>query len=492
MGRGDREAFDPSKSEIPGGPIPEHQLWSIKWDPKNDITLGVYDSSQQFHRFHDGEQFLQIGGGNDRIPFIRTKEGVNIPFEEWAKSEADNERSEAPVTPEALTQSDHASDQIFGRVYEKFSGLAKLKTTKREPVIVDGVLTGVQELPTDPIADFVKPYFEGADRTKVGFAGRNGKQIMEEYQVKLATNQSQGTIERGGQVLVDDSARITDLIRTGAVDALTAQTFVAALPSIRNGLSFDYNALTLRESKVRKTEAEQEAYKQTITKLYEGKWDRIHLQPDAGFIHINSDAVASGEEETAERFYICGNPDRNSAELVKAWAETLDELGLADEVYYKLPIADMTSRYEQMVVYKPSGPNGAKTDQAILRFSERCDPALLSDEPMPTGVEQAKGIFAVPEPAHLNTVLRYATREGENFDHISYNQFIAASYELAMRRAAMEITTTGGTADTTRPRDLRDKAAGYFAKFMVLSGIDPATMKAARAVLTGWNTKCLN
>ncbi len=147
-------------------------------------------------------------------------------------------------------------------------------------------------------------------------------------------------------------------------------------------------------------------------------------------------------------------------------------MGLDKELYYKVSEGVMR-RYDMVIAYASSEPgNKEKMASAIDAFSKRCPPELLSQTTLPTGIEIVPGVAKTPEPTELNKLLRYRGKPA-----VSYNQFVCAMTDLALRRASYDFIQNGKRPRDIQFEDLEAAAKPYFAQLVALSGIDPITME---------------
>lgn len=73
------------KEMMPGGAIPESELWGPRINLKTGVQIGVKDPQGQFYRFQEGEEFVLIKKTRfaNREPYIRLKDGKEISFDAW-------------------------------------------------------------------------------------------------------------------------------------------------------------------------------------------------------------------------------------------------------------------------------------------------------------------------------------------------------------------------------------------------------------------------
>ena len=428
----------------------------------NERGVSYFDSNGD-HRemaLADNEYFLMgpYGeNGEPRQPYIRTTDAEgnvsDTPFADFATAK---ELMDNNAEQHETNEQPPASSDVFWGIYGRIAEATRTKTTPQE---------------------FVADYFQKADRLTSAMKGKNAGSHRSNYLQKLANaGVEQGTFDRGSGIISEGIRHSEELINSGRISKETAGAFWESLPYIKNGLSLGYNALTRKKGYegIDFKALDQASYHSHVLEAVQSMPEgAVHEQKTGGFYHFNSKVGL--DSDTTDRIYISTKPDADPGLVIKTWMDTLISQGLEESVYFKLPSA-ITNRYEGLVVYLTEANSPEQVSAMMHDFVERCDPGLLDDQKMPSGVELSPGIFAAPEPGDLNALLRYATRRGEQFDTVSYNEFSAAMTELSLRLAAREFSQQGIPPEQLKPRQLAEGAERYFAELMLLSGLDPNSM----------------
>lgn len=97
MGHDKRKTYMLNLENAYATPVPEGEVLPIAlWESRVDQDKkeqGVKSPDGKFHPFADGEHFTMIKEDGDRNPYILTKEGEEVPFEEWIAKTSDPERT---------------------------------------------------------------------------------------------------------------------------------------------------------------------------------------------------------------------------------------------------------------------------------------------------------------------------------------------------------------------------------------------------------------
>jgi hypothetical protein len=372
-----------------------------------------------------------------------------------------------------------AAEAVFTGVYQKFAEEARSASTERTEFI-DGQETVVR---VNPAAEFVRERFEGAAQSIEPFESvRTAPQEIRDRFIDEAKEEAKNVYgdnqfaigvrtERSQRMASGFVERAAEMFQNGETDALTIKVFFDRIDGLKYGLSQDYNILIGKTDEPMPDSATQDRYAHTVHGLLAGK-ENVAEQANGGFLHVNGEAHLASGADVTERFYISPKLNGQPEVVVQTWADTLEDLGLGEKLYYKVG-EGLARRYDTVIAYA-TDETAPDMEKAVEEFARRCPPELLSDTAIPTGLEVAKGVARAPEPTDLNTLLRYRGKEA-----VSYNQFACGLTELALRRASHDFKMQGAQPEQVTPRALSEAAAPYFEQFVALSGIDPRTMKAA-------------
>jgi len=367
---------------------------------------------------------------------------------------------------------------VFEGVYGAFADVAKAKVQRNE--FIDGQVVPVE---LNPAVEFVQERFDVAqekitplDNTQVhanqvhdNFISEAKTEASREYGARPAAIATR--LERANRVVGSFIDRATTMVRDGETDGLTVKTFFGSLDSLKHGLSLGYNDLVRKSDETVPDQATKDKYAQAVQSIY-GSKPNVEEQHNGGFIHVNGERYLQSGEKTTDRYYISPKLNGEPGEAVKVWAETLDELGLGEKLYYKVATG-LARRYDTVIAYV-SPETAAEAEQAIQAFARKCPPDLLSETNMPSAVNVDKGISRAPEPEQLNTLLRYRGK-----DTVSYNELAAGLTELALRRASYDFVKQGLQPNQVTPKAVAEAGKAYFVQFIKLAGLDPAQMQAA-------------
>lgn len=377
-----------------------------------------------------------------------------------------------------------AAEDVFDGVYQSLADKAKNSPTQRRE------FTGreVESVAVNPALEFVEARFAAAKRTIEPLANQPTRssevsdRFMHEATVE-AKREHDGNPRAAG-VRVGRAQRVVSgfIDRASTMVAsdpdpesktkigLTVKLFFDRLEYFKRGLSSGYNDLVAKNDEPTPSQKTKDEYEISLHETLTGR-PNVEEQERGSFVHVNRQRPAS-ESSINERYYISPKLNGQPGEVVKTWTEAADSLGLGDKLYYKVA-QGLSRRYDTVVAFA-SPETVDDVERAVQEFTRRCDPELLSDTIIPTGIEVAKGIARSPEPDKLNTLLRYRGKE-----MLSYNELVSALAELALRRASYEYIQQGVQPDQVTPKVLSEVAKPYFVQFIELSGLDPAMMKAA-------------
>lgn len=364
-----------------------------------------------------------------------------------------------------------ASDGIFDKTIDRLLKDARKRTTRNE--LVWDPATNENRTVTvtvDPDREFTDKYLEKSKKTLDLVAGRKFVEIAKGaiggLDAKLI---DPGTLQRGRESVGRFAEETQKLISTGEVRHKTAQVFWSHLEKLK-GVHTDYNSLNIKEHGAAHEMVDQERYRTSVGNILSANRERVTEQEGASFYYVNAENVDKPGSEPVERLYVVSRADADPGAVVAAWTKTLEDEGLSDSVHYKVPTS-AGNRFESIVVFRTADQSEEDFQRLKAAFQANCPPELLDDEPMPTAIQEGKGMYRAPEPNTLNNVLRYLTRDGSDFSTVSYNQLVSTLTDLSMRIAANDHKNGNPT-----PEQLKIDAKGYFRELLLLSGIDPDTM----------------
>lgn len=270
---------------------------------------------------------------------------------------------------------------------------------------------------------------------------------------------------KGERVVSRFMDRATQMLMDGETDVVTVKSIFGRMKGFKQ-ISKSYNALVKNYDVDTIPKGQRAEYKSAVSELIARQTD---IELLGTFWHINGNNRKG--EGTTQRYYIFADPNGQPAEVMKIWDNTLERLGLADELYYKVP-GELNSRLETIIAYA-NPETEADMERAIEEFVKVCPPELLVERGLPTVFEHPHGgVSKAPEPTDLTRLLRYRGKETP-----SYNETVSGFLEMSLQRAAYEFIKHGVDADSVNPKDLSESARPYFAQYMKLAGIDPATME---------------
>jgi hypothetical protein len=187
------------------------------------------------------------------------------------------------------------------------------------------------------------------------------------------------------------------------------------------------------------------------------------------FLHVNAHL---GRQVTS-RIYVSARLDGAPDAVIAAWRCTQQRTGLQNAVYYKLATR-LGRRFDSIVLFQTTKTTDAHIEELMNEFLRTCPPELLEENDASTGVPWQRGICIAPEPATINTFVRYAGGRSR----ISYNQLIAAVSELAFELACDDARRDAASPVPQSFARLTEPAATYFEQMIKLSDINPDTMAA--------------
>ena len=204
------------------------------------------------------------------------------------------------------------------------------------------------------------------------------------------------------------------LVKHAEVDALTAKVFLKSLPNLR--YIGDYNAL-IRDASVpieilAQKNAEYAPFAEDMFSKHTGPGNT----DEGGFYHFNP--KTPGKVKT--RVYVCADVQKSPRDVVAKWVKTLEEKGLKDKIYFKIPNG-MTPRFETLIIYVKDTTSDQELEEALKCFTDNTPTDLFNAKDMPTGIPLRRGISMAPEPANINKLLKYS-----DSPIISYNLLISA------------------------------------------------------------------
>ena len=372
-----------------------------------------------------------------------------------------------------------AAESVFNGVYQSFADTAK-NAPKERNRFIDG---REQMVKVNPVLEFVQARFEDAAKTIEPLAGQPmrpsdvNEKFMNEATIEAkkvydGNPHAAGVrVERARRVVSSFTDRASAMFANGETDGLTVKLFFDRLEGIKYGLSLGYNRLVTKNDEANPSQEEQQKYAQSVNAMLIGR-PNVEEQKNGTFLHVNGQRHLASGSSVHERYYISPKLNGRPGDVVRTWMETLDSMGLEDELYFKVA-EGLSRRYDTLIAYA-TPETASDMERAVQEFARRCDPELLSDTAIPAGVEVAKGVARAPEPDEVNTLLRYRGKE-----MVSYNEFACALTELALRRASHDFRKQGVQPDQVTRRALSEAAKPYFVQFVKLSGLDPTTMKSA-------------
>lgn len=357
-----------------------------------------------------------------------------------------------------------AATSVFQGVYESFSRRAKEKKVE------------------DPATEFVRERFDGAARSIEPLVARPirpsdfynnflGEAVAEAHEVYKGRSPEviSFRVKRAQDSIIEFTNRASQMVKARETDGLTAKVFFDRMEYLKEGFTFGYNGLVAKTDEPTPSDLTKAIYAHAVHDNFAGH-PNVEEQEGGAFLHVN--ARQPGASDITERYYISPKLNAQPEKVVAIWTDTLDSLGLEDELYYKVA-EGLARRYETVIAYA-SPKTADRMEDAIEEFSRRCPEDLLSDTILPSGIEVSKGVARAPEPDKLNTLLRYRGK-----DQISYNGLMCALTELSLRRASYDFKQQGKQASEIKPHALSKAAMPYFLQFVKLSGLDPTTMKVA-------------
>lgn len=224
-------------------------------------------------------------------------------------------------------------------------------------------------------------------------------------------------------------------------------------------------------------------------RLKESMPERLNKGSGHGFVHFNytTEGCITG------RIYVGMDPDGLPAAVIESLLEALEKHGLADDLHFK--VSWNVARKDALVCYVRPGLDEAALDAALDTFKEICGRkeqelgrSLLGKDTLPTAVQIHSGISRAPQPY---TVIRLreelmAGQPGRTHKpEISYNQFIAKLFEVALSAASSQIQAETEPGQAVPAETFRQLAGESFRMLLRFSGIDPCDMRAIRNPLPG-------
>ena len=191
------------------------------------------------------------------------------------------------------------------------------------------------------------------------------------------------------------------------------------------------------------------------------------------------------------RYYLT-TKNGKSAEGLRIFSESLDEVGLKDKLYFK--IATGSDRLDNIVIYKSDKINDDEMASLLKTIAEKNSQSngILEDDSSRT-LPNAKindGIGVGAEPDYMNRYLKLAGIEN-NKTH-SYNTFLAKIIDNSIRIASVRLNT--GKEKYTKQKgkymnkasinemlsldneDVKEEMMGVMKEFLRLAKINPNTM----------------
>ncbi len=229
----------------------------------------------------------------------------------------------------------------------------------------------------------------------------------------------------------------------------------------------------------------------TIQDEHERKPDRLadihNAIEDGNFLHFNAD----GHGEVDLRYYLTMKNGK-SAEGLRIFSESLNEVELKDKLYFK--IATGSDRLDNIVIYKNDKINDDEMTNFLKTIAEKNSKSngILEDDDSRT-LPIAKindGIGIGVEPDYINRYLKLAGIEN-NKTH-SYNTFLAKIIDNSIRIASIRLNTgkekytkqKGKYANKDNVNEMlslnneymKEETTGVIKEFLRLAKINPNTM----------------
>ncbi len=349
------------------------------------------------------------------------------------------------------------SEEIFENVYNQLKQPSASATPERQAeLFLSGLADGAQRHIDD-----------------IESKGVTNQQIYQEMWQKMAEYisryQNDPRFEKKKEDVSKLYTRLTEhvnkIVKQGEVEPRTAKVFLRSLLSLK--YIGDYNAITRNNENIPPEElkAKNQDYVRVTDEMWEKQPEGMKQEQSGGFYHFNSHL----EGDVKNRIYISAQLSGSPEKVIEAWQAALQETGLQNKVYFKLPTG-LSKRFESIILYQTDKTNEADIEKLLTVFNQKCPTELLNDKDMPTGIPLRRGISMAPEPANINTLIRYSGSQ----ENISYNQLIASLTELSFELAYKDAQKTGQA--NPMPKILKDNAGKYFEQMIRLSGINPDTM----------------
>ena len=297
-------------------------------------------------------------------------------------------------------------------------------------------------------------------------------EMSEKMEAYVARYRHDSRFERKQRHVSAMRARVAEqvslLVAQGEAHPRTATVFLSTWPSLSS--IGDYSAMVRSATGIAQCDVgrKNQALVGEVNKLaalYAGG----ATQQIEDFLHVN----AHLGRQVRSRIYVSARLDGAPDTVIAAWRCTIQRTGLQNEVYFKLATR-LSRRFESIVVFQTAKTTDAHIEYLMSEFLRNCPPQLLAENDAPTGVPWQRGICIAPEPATINTYVRYAGGRSK----ISYNQLIAAVTELAFELACDDVRRNDASPAPQSFARLAEAAATYFEQMIKLSDINPDTMAA--------------
>ena len=403
------------------------------------------------------EQTIEPVETANELGWMSTEDNAERRFEEQQKLK--EIRGQLGIAAEAKKdiETKKQSTEIFDHVYDQLKQPSASANPERQA-----------ELFLAGLADGAKRHID-----EIESRGTTNQQIYQEIWQKMAEYisryQDDPRFEKKKEDVSKTYTRLTEhvnkIVKQGEVDPRTAKIFLRSLLSLK--YIGDYNAITRNNENI--SPEELKAKNQDYVRVADEMWDKqpegMKQEQSGGFYHFNSHL----EGDVKNRIYISAQLSGSPEKVIGAWQAALQETGLQDKIYFKLPTG-LSKRFESIILYQTDKTSEADIEKLLIAFNQKCPTELLNDKDMPTGIPLRRGISMAPEPANINTFICYSGSQ----ENISYNQLIASLTELSFELAYKDAQKAGQIKPT--PKILKDNAGKYFEQMIRLSGINPDTM----------------
>jgi len=315
-------------------------------------------------------------------------------------------------------------------------------TKKQSKEIYDNIYNQLKQSsastnPERQVELFLADLVDGAQRN-IELKGVTNQQIYQEIWQNMAEYidryQNDSRFEKKKEDVSKLYTRLTEhvnkIVKQGEVEPRTAKVFLRSLLSLKH--IGDYNAITRNNENIPPEElkAKNQDYVRVVDDMWNKKPKGMKYEQSSSFYHFNSHL----EGDVKNRVYISAQLSGSPEKVIEAWQTALQETGLQDKIYFKLPTG-LSKRFESIILYQTDKTNEADIEKLLTVFNQKCPTELLNEKDMPTGIPLRRGLSLAPEPANINTFIRYSGSQ----ENISYNQLIASLTELSFEFAYKDV-----------------------------------------------------